>query len=68
MQLDLEKVELIMLRRCWSRADLTRNAGLANTTVYKLYDGTNNASGRTIGKIAKALEVDVLEIIKAKGE
>lgn len=64
MELDINKMQLLMLRKCWSIADLQRHAGLANTTIYKICDGINNASSRTIGKIARALEVDPAEIVK----
>lgn len=64
MNLDIRKTQLLMLDRCWSMADLTRAAGLANTTLYKIIHGENNASTRTIGKIAKALDVKPSQIIK----
>lgn len=64
MKLDVKKMQIYMLRNCWSVADLQRKAGLANTTIYKIIHGRNNASSATIGKIAKALNVDVTEVIE----
>lgn len=62
--LDPNKVKKLAISKCWSLADLTRKAELSNSTLYKINHGTNKASLRTIGKIARALSVDPSELIK----
>ena len=63
--LDVQKIERLAMKRCWGMAELQRRAGLANTTLYKIRKGENKASARTIGKLARALDCDPQEILKA---
>lgn len=63
-QLDMERVELLAMEKCWGMSDLQRAAGLANMTLYHIKRGKAKASARTIGKVARALEVNPAEIIK----
>lgn len=64
-ELDMEKLELLSMARCWGIAELQRRAGLSGTTVYKIRNGQQKASMKTVGKLAKALEVDPVELLKA---
>lgn len=64
MSFDLKKARLIMADRCMSLADVTRAAGLASNTLYKIMHGKSSASMKTIGKLAKALGVPASELIK----
>lgn len=64
-ELDIDKVELLAIKKCWGVAELQRKAGLANMTLYKIRKGENRASARTIGKLARALGCDPQEILKA---
>lgn len=64
-QLDLEKVEMLALRRGWGLATLQKKAGLANRTLFRIREGLNGASARTVYKLGKALEVDPVELLKA---
>ena len=61
MKLDRKKFELAKARACMSSNDL-EVAGIPKGTICRLMGGV---SGRpeTLGKIAKALGVDVTEII-----
>lgn len=64
MKINYEKMQLLMVGKCWTLAELQRKAGLSNTTLYQLMKGGRQPTTRTIGKIAKALEVDPVKIIK----
>lgn len=64
MNLDYKKMQLLIVGKCWTLAELQREAGLANTTLYQLMKTGRQPTTRTIGKIAKALGVDPAEIIK----
>lgn len=64
MSFDTKKARLVMADHCMSMADVTRKAGLSNTTLYKIMKGDGrNASIKTIGRIAKALGVPVQDLI-----
>lgn len=60
-----EKTRLVMANKCMSIADVTRRAGLANTTLYKIMavDSNIQPSLKTIGRISKALGVAVQDLI-----
>lgn len=61
MYVNLYNLELCMARQCFSYTDLAHKAGVSTATMCKV---RTNGSGSTniIGKIAKALDVDVAEI------
>ena len=63
MKLNKELVKLAMARACLSRGEVAEKAKLPVVTVSKAING-GNARPDTIGKIAKALGVDVTEIIE----
>ncbi|MDO4942662.1 MAG: helix-turn-helix transcriptional regulator [Lachnospiraceae bacterium] len=63
MKADRRKLELAMARACLSTAELTEKASIPRSTVNGIISGKSAKPG-TIGKIAKALEVDVTEIIE----
>lgn len=63
MNLDLNKLKLVQARACLSANELTDMTGLSRATVSKVINGKVKATPKTIGLIAKALNVDVAEII-----
>ncbi|HAT4163187.1 TPA: helix-turn-helix transcriptional regulator [Clostridium perfringens] len=63
MDLDLKKIKLIQARECLSTNDLSKKTGLSKVTISKVINGKVKATPKTIGLIAKALNVDVAEII-----
>ena len=64
MKLDLNKVFLAQARACLSVNNLVDKTGLGRTTVSKILNGKAKVTPKTIGLIAKALNVDVTDIIK----
>lgn len=64
MSFDVKKAHMIMLEKCMSLADVTRAAGLANNTLYKIMHGKSSASMKTVGRIAKALNVPASVLVK----
>lgn len=66
MNLDLNKLKLIQARACLSTNDLSKETGLARATVSRVLNGKVKATPKTIGLIAKALNVDVVEIVSDK--
>ena len=61
--LNVERVRIEMARKCFDWKDLAAAAGIPASTMCRLQRGDGTGSKR-IGQIAKALEVDVTEIIK----
>ena len=62
MRIDRKKYELARARACKGQKDLIAE-GLPKGTLCRL-SGGGNAKPETIGKLAKALGVDVTEIIE----
>lgn len=62
MKADRKKLELAMARACLSTAELTKKSKMPRSTVNGVISGRSAKPG-TIGKIAKALGVDVAEIL-----
>jgi predicted transcriptional regulator len=65
MKVNRQKLELAMARACMNSADLPEAAQLPRATVYNAITGKGIRPG-TLGKIAKALGVDPLEIIETE--
>lgn len=63
MKIDREKYELARARACMGQKDLVA-AGIPKGTLFGVLRGDIEARPETVGKIAKALGVDVTEIIE----
>lgn len=63
MNLDLNKLKLAQARACLSINDLVKETGLGRVTISKTMNGKVKATPKTIGLIAKALNVDVVELL-----
>ena len=63
MKLDRTKYELARARACMGQRDIV-SAGIPKGTLCGILSGKAESRPETIGKIAKALGVDVTEIIE----
>lgn len=63
MKLCIKKFDRILAERCFSLAELSQISGVGKKTLGKVR-ASNDVRPVTIGKIAKALEVDVVELIE----
>lgn len=63
MKIDNNKLAIAMANECILCKDLCKKAGIAEVTLRQIKAGTRNPKPSTIGKIAKALNVKVQEII-----
>lgn len=63
MKADRTKVALAMAKRCFSIADLAKRSELTEATVKNVIYGQKSVLPATLGKVARALEVDVEEIL-----
>lgn len=66
MLLDKTKAKLAMARLELNRLDLSRKLGVAAVAVSQYFKPGRDLHPKTIGKIAKALEIDPSEIIKSE--
>lgn len=63
MKLDRDKFQLAMARACFEVKDLVEASGLPRPSINNAIRG-KSLRPATLGRIAKALGVDVTEIIK----
>ena len=63
MKIDKKKLELAMARKCVSIDNLSELTGISVYSLTRLKNGIQKGRTKTVGLIAKALEVDVTEII-----
>lgn len=63
MHLDKEKIRLIMARQELTTTELAKRCGKTKQRISTIFNSVN-VSPRTVGMIAKALGVDVTEIIE----
>lgn len=62
MSLDLRKIKIAQARACLSVNDIVNRTGLGRTTVSKTLNGKIVPNPKTVGLIAKALNIDVSEL------
>lgn len=67
MKINKSKMQLAMARACMEVSDIAKKAEMPLPTVKKTYAGMN-VRASTVGKIARALGVDVLDIIEQEEE
>ncbi|MFL0194814.1 helix-turn-helix domain-containing protein [Clostridium sp. WILCCON 0269] len=63
MNLDLKKFKVAQAKSCLSVNELAEKSGLGRATVSKIINGASTPSIKSVGLLAKALNVDVTEII-----
>lgn len=64
MIIDAKKLKIAMARACLGVADLGEKADVGRATIVRiLRDDGESVRGKTVGKLARALNVDVLDLI-----
>lgn len=63
LELDIKKLLILQAKQCLSTNDLALKAEMPRVTVSSIVHGKRKATPKTIGLLAKALDVDVSEII-----
>ena len=65
MKVNLESMEIAMARACVAPKELAAMAGVTHDAIVKIIgDRTKKPRPQTLGKIARALGVDVTELIE----
>lgn len=65
MKVNRKKLELAMARACMSTGDLVKKSAMPRPTVNNVIRG-RDVRPATIGKIARALDVDVTDILEVE--
>lgn len=63
LKLDIKKILLLQAKACLNTNELAEKAEMPRTTITNIVHGKRNATPKTIGLLARALNVDVTEII-----
>lgn len=63
VNLDLKKLKLAQARQCLSIDEIVKKTGLGRATVSKTFNGKITATPKTIGLIARVLNVDVADVL-----
>lgn len=68
MNINFRKLKIAQAKACLSIDEIVKKTGLGRTTVSKTFSGKISPTPKTIGLLAKALNVDVTEIIVSEEE
>lgn len=66
MKVNFQKLQLAMANKAYSAKELSEKCGVSQVTITRITRGVQDARPQTVGKIAKALDVSVTEIIEAQ--
>ena len=63
MNIDINKIKIVQANECLSFNELVEKIGLGRATVSKIINGYAKTSVKNLGLIAKALNVQVKELL-----
>ncbi len=64
LKLDRRKLDLAMAAKCYNLTDLIKVSGVCYSSIIKLCGDRMKLTTKTLGKIAKALDVEPSDLIK----
>jgi transcriptional regulator with XRE-family HTH domain len=64
MKLNVKKLRIAQAKACLSTSDIARKTKLSRTTISKIFNGLSNPSLKSAGLIARALDVDIVYLLK----
>lgn len=64
LKVDFQKLQIAMANACMNKGDLAESAEISRVSISKYFSGKRSPSPKTVGKIAKALNVSVSDIIE----
>lgn len=67
MKIDKMKINIAMANKGYSAKELSEECGVSQITIARLKRGVQKARPETVGKIAKALNVPVENLIDVEG-
>jgi len=63
MNINVSKMRIAQANECLSVNELVKKSGLGRSTVSKIINGSSNPSMKSLGLIAKALNIEVVELL-----
>ncbi len=66
MEVDVRKLRELRRRRVLTLHELEESSGVSYNTIWRLENGVTGAQPRTLRKIARALGVDPVELVKGE--
>jgi len=63
VRINRKKFDVALARKCWGLVDLAAAMGVTEDSLYQQLKVSSQLRTATVGKIAKALEVPVEEIV-----
>ena len=67
MKIDVEKLKIAQANSCLTNKELCENAKIGALTLIEIKNGKRKSPTlKTLGKLAKALNVNVIELIKTE--
>ncbi len=63
LKLDIKKLLLFQAKACLNTNELAEKAEMPRTTITNIVHGKRNATPKTIGLLARALNVEVTQIL-----
>lgn len=63
LKLDIRKLLLLQAKACLNTNELAKKAEMPRTTITNIIHGKRNATPKTIGLLAKALNVEVSDLL-----
>lgn len=64
MKINIKVLKIAMARKQFNGADLAREAKVTSSSINYILNGKRNPSTKMLGTIAKALDVDVTELLE----
>lgn len=64
MNIDIKKLQCAMASKCYNASDLALYSRLSNATITRIFKSGSIGSLPTLGRIAKALDVKPVDLIK----
>ena len=64
MKIDARKLEILQARECLNNKELEKRAKIGHPTLARVKQGIRNVQPATVGKLAKALNCDVTELLE----
>ncbi len=67
MEVNVERLRELRRERVLSLRELEERSGVSYNTIWRIEDGRQGAHPRTLRKLAEALGVEAVELVKEEG-
>ena len=68
LKIDKRKLDIAMAIKSYSSLELSQCSGISQVTITRIKNGFQNPRPETVGKIARALNVNVEDLIMKEGD